>query len=315
MKAVVVERFGGPEVLVEKQVPRPEPGPFDALVRVRAAGVNPLDLYRRAGYANIPEHMRPPLPDLPFIPGVDASGVVVAVGDRVTRLAPGDEVFGLIRFPALNDGGHAYAEYVTAPQDHLARKPARLDHLEAAAAPLVALTAQQFLFDHAGVRPGDAVLVNGAGGGVGHILVQLAAHAGAKVVAVASGRHRELLERLGVDTFVDYTVTPVEDWPHGVDFLFDSVGGPQAYRFTPVVRDGGTIMPIFHGDYRPDRAITVRHNQVHSDGDQLTALAELVDAGGLHVAVDSVYPLAEAAAAHRRAETGHIRGKIVLRVT
>ncbi|WP_308165102.1 NADP-dependent oxidoreductase [Nocardia noduli] len=314
MRAVLVQRYGGPEVLVEQTVARPDPGPGDVLVRVHAVALNPLDLYKRAGYAAIPESLRPAPPTLPFIPGVDVSGTVVALGERVTRWRVGDEVFGLVRFPSREDGGRGYAEYTTAPQDHFARKPSRLDHIRAAAAPLVTLTAHQFLSEHTEVGAGDTVLVNGAAGGVGHMLVQLAARAGASVIAVASGRHRAFLTELGVETFIDYTTTPVEDWPRDVDYLFDSVGGPGSSRLTAVVRDGGTIMPVFYGDYGAERGITVRTGQVRSHGAQLAEMAELFDAGTLHVGVDSVFPLAEAAAAHRRAEAGHIRGKIVLTV-
>ncbi|MFC4585174.1 NADP-dependent oxidoreductase [Sphaerisporangium corydalis] len=317
MMAVRVHEFGGPEVLTYEEVPRPEPGPGDVLVRVRAACLNPPDWYARTGFATIPESMRPVMP-LPFTPGSDVSGVVAGVGPGVTGLREGDEVFGLVRFPELGNGGKGYAEYTTSPVSHLARKPAALDHVQAAGVPMAGLTAYQFLFDHVRLEPGRTVLVNGAAGGVGHFLVQLAKTRDARVVAVASGRHEGFLRGLGADEFVDYTTTRVQEVVRDVDHVFDTVGGPDGHRFLPVVRRGGTISPVFFGDYHTERAaelgITFPGGQVRSDGAQMAELARLADAGSLRVGVDGVYALADAAKAHDRAERGHIQGKIVLRV-
>ncbi|MCK2214114.1 NADP-dependent oxidoreductase [Actinomadura sp. ATCC 31491] len=319
MTAVRVHAFGGPEVLVAEEVPRPEPGPGDVLVRVRAAGLNPPDWYARTGFANIPEELRPAL-RLPFTPGSDISGVVAALGPGVTEWEVGDEVFGLVRFPPVDgDGGRGYAEYTTSPASHLARKPAALDHVEAAGIPMAGLTAYQFLFDHVRLEPGRTVLVNGAAGGVGHFLIQLATNTrDARVIAVASGRHERFLRDLGAAEFVDYTVTPPEDVVRDVDHLFDTVGGPEGHRLVPVVAPGGTISPVFLGEYHRERAaargITFPSGQVRSDGGQLAELARLADAGLLRVGLDSVHPLADAAKAHERAEQGHIQGKIVLQV-
>ncbi len=319
MKAARLHTLGDPDVLRYEDVPRPEPGPGEVLVRVHAAGVNPPDWYARRGFANVPESIRVTVP-LPLIPGTDVSGVVTALGRGVTEWTVGDEVYGLLRFPSL--GGQGYAEYTTAPVADLARKPAGLDHVHAAGVPMAALTAYQILFDHAGLRP-DAgpdrtVLVNGAAGGVGHFAVQLAKTVGARVIAVASGRHEEFLLDLGADRFVDYTVTAAEEVVQDVDLLVDAVGGPDAHRFLSIVRRGGTISPVFLGDYHPDRAkelgIDFRTGQVKSSGAQLTELGRLIEAGLVRVAVDSVYPLERAAEAHERAERGHIQGKIVLRV-
>lgn len=317
MMAVRVHAFGGPESLVYEEVPRPSPGPDEVLIRVHAAGMNPPDWYARTGFANIPETMRPDL-RLPFTPGSDVSGVVAAVGPGVTPWSVGDAVFGLVRFPELNNGGRGYAEYTTAPASHLALKPAGIDHVEAAGVPMAGLTAYQFLFDHVRLEPGRTVLVNGAAGGVGHFLVQLARTREARVIGVASGRHGNFLRDLGVDRFIDYTTTAVEDAVREVDHVFDTVGGPYGHRFLPLVRRGGTISPVFYGEYHRERAaelgITFPSGQVHSDGAQMAELARLIDAGRLRVGIDSVFPLAEAAQAHSRAERGHVQGKIVLRV-
>lgn len=317
MKAIRMHEIGDPGVLRLEELPRPEPGPGDVLVQVRAAGINPPDWYIRGGFAKIPPSVRPEVP-LPFTPGSDVSGVVAALGPGVTEWQVGDEVFGLVRFPDLANGGKGYAEYTTAPAGHLARKPASIDHVSAAAVPMAGLTAYQFVFDHIGLKPGARVLVNGAGGGVGHFAVQLAKHVGAYVIGVASGRHAAFVKDLGADEFVDYTRTPAEDVVRDVDCLIDTVGGPDGRRLLPVLKDGGVLSPVFFGDYDDEevarRGIVRRSGQVRSDGKQMAELAELIDAGRVRVGIDSVFPLAEAPQAHVRAEQGHIQGKIVLRV-
>ncbi|MEE1822246.1 NADP-dependent oxidoreductase [Streptomyces sp. BE20] len=318
MRAVRLHAFGGPEVLVYEEVPRPVPGPGEVLVRVHAAGINPPDLYARTGFARIPAGLRPPWTP-PLVLGSDISGVVAALGDGVTAWQPGDEVFGMIRFPGQGSG---YAEYVTTPADHLAAKPAALDHVEAAAVPMAGLTAYQFLIRELRPLSGGTALVNGAAGGVGHFAVQLARLAGAeRVIGVASGRHEEFLRGLGVDQFVDYTRTPAAEAARdAADLLVDTVGGPDAHRLLPAVRRGGLILPVYLGDYHRERATGLgislpdRMQQVRSDGGDLGELAALLDDGRIRVHVDGVHPLPEAAAAHRRAEQGHLRGKLVLQV-
>ncbi|MFA1551385.1 NADP-dependent oxidoreductase [Actinomadura chokoriensis] len=317
MMAVRVHAFGGPDALVYEEVQVPEPGPDEVLIQVHAACLNPPDWYARTGFANIPEAMRPSL-RLPFTPGSDVSGVVAAVGPAVSEWREGDEVFGLVRFPGLDDGGKGYAEYTTAPASHLARKPAGIDHVQAAGVPMAGLTAYQFLFDHVQLGRDKTVLVNGAAGGVGHFLVQLAKTKHAHVVGVASGRHEAFLRELGVDQFIDYTTTAVEEVAHDIDHLFDTVGGPHGHRFLPVVKPGGTISPVFLGEYHRERAaelgITFKPGQVHSDGPQMAELARLIDAGRLRVGIDSVFKLMDAPKAHERADKRHIQGKIVLQV-
>ncbi|MFE2724016.1 NADP-dependent oxidoreductase [Kitasatospora sp. NPDC059327] len=317
MGAVRLHAFGEPEELVYEEVARPEPGPGEVLVRVHAAGVNPPDWYARRGFANLPPGIRPTWTP-PLILGSDISGVVAALGEGVTAWQPGDEVFGLVNFPGLPSG---YAEYAVAPAHHLAARPSSLGHVEAAAVPMAGLTAYQFVFEHLGSRPGHTVLVNGAAGGVGHFAVQLVRAAGAEeVIGVASGRHEEFLHGLGVDRFVDYTRTPVEEVVRDADLLIDTVGGPEAHRLLPTVRRGGRIAPVFPGEYHRERAtalgIAINDGmwQVRSSGADLAALAELLDAGEVRVGIDRVFPLREAAAAHRHAEQGHLQGKIVLSV-
>lgn len=329
MRAIRLHQHGGPEVLRYDEVPIPEPGPGEVLVRVHAVGVNPPDWYLRGGLTRMPGSES--TVSLPVIPGTDVSGVVEAVAADVDGLAVGDEVFGLLRFPSFD--GSAYAEYVAAPAADLARKPAGVDHVHAAGAPMAGLTAWQFLIelghDHPSPfqaephRPtaldaGTTVLVNGAAGGVGHFAVQLAKWKGARVIAVASGTHEAFLRGLGADQFIDYTKSRPEELVHDVDLVLDTVGGPHSSRFLRTLKRGGAQFPVFPGDFDEEETaklgVTVSVTQVRSNGAQLAELGHLLDAGTVRVAVDGTFPLAQARAAHERAARGHIQGKIVLTV-
>ncbi|MET7683022.1 NADP-dependent oxidoreductase [Streptomyces sp. NPDC005423] len=330
MKAIRLHEHGGPEVLRYEDVPVPEPKPGEVLVRVHAVGVNPPDWYLRDGLTVMPVEMRPRI-DLPVIPGTDVSGVVEAVADDVDGFSVGDEVYGMIRFPGFD--GSAYAEYVVAPASDLARKPAGIDHVHAAGAPMAGLTAWQFLLElgHDHPSPFQAarhhpvplgtdttVLVNGAAGGVGHFGVQLAKWKGAHVIAVASGAHESFLHKLGADEVIDYSRTRPEEVARDLDLVLDTVGGPTSHRFLRTLKRGGALFPVFFGEFDPEEAarlgVTVSSTQVRSNGPQLAELGRLLDAGTVHVAIDSTFPLAQAREAHVRAARGHIQGKIVLTV-
>ena len=268
---------------------------------------------------------------LPVIPGTDVSGVVEAVAADVHTFSVGDEVFGMIRFPSFGDSA-AYAEYVTAPSTDLALRPAGIDHVHAAGAPMAALTAWQFLIElgHNAPNPlqpevhrpvplsGKRVLINGAAGGVGHFAVQLAKWKGAHVIAVASGAHDSFLRGLGADQFIDYTKTPPEDVVRDVDLVLDTLGGPTTGRFLRTIKRGGALFPVFLGFSDSEQAgklgITVSMTQVRSNGSQLVELGRLIADGTVRVAIDSTFPLADAKLAHERAERGHIQGKIVLTI-
>ncbi|CAO5158381.1 NADPH:quinone reductase [Frankia sp. AiPs1] len=319
MQSIRAHRTGPPSVLHLEEVDRPEPAAGEVLVQVQAAALNPPDWYARGGYQQIPEGLRPPVP-LPYTPGTDVSGVVVGIGPGVTGWEEGDEVLGLLRFPRGGTGSaRGYAQFTTAPVEDLARKPSHIDHIHAAAIPMAGLTAWQYLTEYAPIESGQTVLVNGAAGGVGHFLVQLARRAGARVVAVASTAHADFLRGLGVDEYIDYTTTHVADAVKDVDHVFDTVGGPNGHLLIPAIRDGGVISPVFFGDYGEDELVRrqIRHlgGQVRSNGNQLADLVKLVASGDVRVAVDEVYPLAQAEQAHERAERGHIQGKLVLEVT
>ncbi|MCO5969255.1 NADP-dependent oxidoreductase [Actinoallomurus soli] len=309
MRAIVQEAPGGPEVLRIAEVERPEPGLLEILVRVHAAGVNPTDWKTRARGTSM---TGVPLPR----PGFDVSGVVEAVGRGVTLYEPGDEVFGMPRFP--HPAG-AYAEYVTAPARHFARKPAGIDHVQAAALPLAALTAWQGLVDTARVRTGRRVLVHAAAGGVGHLAVQIAKAKGAYVIGTASGAKHEFVRGLGADEVVDYTKTDFTDVVRDVDIVLDAVGGDYGLRSLRTLRDGGVLVSfLLVGDdvlaEAGKRGIRAGWTLVEPDHAGMKEIAALVEDGRLRPEIDSVFPLEEAAKAHERGETNRTTGKIVLTV-
>lgn len=330
MKAIRQHEFGGPEVLRHEEAPLPELKPGEVLVRVHAVGINPPDWYLREGYKDLPPEWQPAV-SFPLILGSDMSGVVEAVATDVQGFSIGDEVFGMVRFPSMGESA-AYAEYVTAPASDLALKPASIDHVHAAGAPMAGLTGWQFLIElgHNEANPfqpeshrplplnGKTVLVNGAAGGVGHLAVQLSKWKGAHVIAVASGKHESFLRELGADEFIDYTKSPPEDIAHDVDLVLDTLGGPTTGRFLRTLKRGGALFPVFIGFSDAEEAaklgVTVSMTQVRSNGPQLVELGRLLDAGTVRVAIDSTFPLADARKAHERAARGHIQGKIVLTV-
>lgn len=334
MKAVRLHAFGGPDVLTYEDAPKPDVRPDEVLVRVRAVGLNPPDWYLRDGYRALPPEWRPNA-DFPLILGTDIAGVVEATAADVDGFKVGDEVYGMVRFPeGVMTGGGAYAEYVSAPASHLAHRPAKLDDIHAAAAPMSLLTAWQFLVElgHDAPNPfqnyphepaeleGQTVLINGASGGVGHLAAQLAKARGARVIAVASAKNAAMLDEFGVDQFIDYGKTAVETVVRDVDLVLDAVGGPRMERFLDVIRPGGALFlvnPLGFGgrDAAAKRGIRVSSTQVRSNGAQLAAAGALLDQGVVRVVIDSVFPLSEASSAHQRVAEGGIQGKIVLTVS
>ncbi|MCD9586713.1 NADP-dependent oxidoreductase [Streptomyces sp. 8ZJF_21] len=313
MRAVTIREFGGPEVLTAERVARPEPLPTEVLVRVHAAGINPVDWKTRAGQGMAG------LQTLPMILGWDVSGVVEEVGFGVTTLAPGDEVYGMPWFPRA---AGAYAEFVTAPSRHFARKPASVGHVEAASLPLAALTAWQALVDTAGVKAGQRVLVHAAAGGVGHLAVQFARHLGAEVVATAREPRHAWLKELGADEVIDYTRQPFEDVTGDIDVVIDLIGtlDDTDARSVSVTRPGGLVVAIPGGV--SERLATVAAQAgvrtspflVEPDATALHTIAGLVDSGAVRVEVERSFALEEAAEAHRLGETNRTRGKLVLTV-
>lgn len=331
MKAIRQHEFGGPEVLRYEDAPIPELNLGEILVRVKAIGMNPPDWYLRDGYKMLPPEWQPEV-SFPVILGTDISGIVEAVADDVKGFSVGDEVYSMVRFPSYGPS-KAYAEYVTVPASEVALKPSAIDHIHAAAAPMSLLTAWQYLIEvgHNVQNPlqpqkhqpielkNKIVVVNGAGGGVGHFAVQLAKWKGAKVIAIASGKHESLLKDLGADEFIDYTKTNAEDILKDIDLVVDTVGGPSTGRFLKTLKPGGALFPIFPlGFSRAEEAeklgVVVSATQVRSSGQQLAELARLLNDGTIQVVIDSVFPLSDARKAHERVALGNIQGKIVLTV-
>ncbi len=312
MKAARIHEYGDPNIFVYEDAPRPEPKAEEVLVRVRAAGINPVDFKTRAGRG-----MGGGSRDiLPLILGWDISGVVETVGEGVSTFRPGDEVYSMVRFPEI---GNAYAEYVAVPVSDLAHKPTTLDHIQAASVPLAALTAWQVMFDTAHLSAGQTILIHAAAGGVGHLAAQLAKWKGAKVIGTASARNADFLRELGVDEVVDYTAAPFEDAVHDVDVVLDCVGG-LSERSIKVLKPGGFLSWITGG--LPAQRVAELAEQgigaggilVHVDHKQLAEITTLIDAGYVKPVIDKVFPLAEVSKAHEAIETGHTRGKIVLSV-
>jgi NADPH:quinone reductase-like Zn-dependent oxidoreductase len=281
----------------------------------------------------LPSEWQPQV-SFPLILGTDISGVVEEVADDSGTFSVGDEVYSMVRFPSgLAGDSRAYAEYVSVPASELAHKPAGIDHVHAAGAPMSVLTAWQFMIDvghdqpnplqpkqHEPVRlEGKTVLVNGAAGGVGHFAVQIAKWKGARVIAAASGKNEAFLRDIGADEFIDYRKTPPEDFVRDVDLVVDAVGGANTGRFLRTLERGGALFPIFplgfSGAGEAERlSVTVSTTQVRSSGAQLKEIGRLLDEGIIRVTVDSTFPLSQARKAHERAAQGHIQGKIVLRV-
>jgi len=307
MRAISQTELGGPEVLTEVELPRPEPGPSQLLVQVHAAGLNPTDYrHREVGMF---------LGEPPFVLGWDVSGVVQAVGIGVTLFKPGDEVFGMLPYPY---GAGALAEYVTGPGRAFARKPEEIDHVQAAAIPLAALTAWQALVDTAELSAGQRVLIHAAAGGVGHFAVQIAKALGAYVIGTASAAKHEFLRGIGADELVDYRAVDFAEVVKDVDVVLDAMGDEYTTRSLPTLRKGGILVSIKprgqeHLAHQA-KALGVRAEAllVEHDHTGMRAIADLVTAGKLRPTIAETFPLAEAAKAHALGETGHVTGKLVL---
>ncbi|AWH96491.1 NADP-dependent oxidoreductase [Dietzia psychralcaliphila] len=307
MRAVTQQALGEPDVLVVADHPRPEPRTNEILVRVKATSVNPTDWKHRenGGFLGQP----------PFVLGWDLSGVVEAVGIGVARFVPGDEVFGMLSYPF---GHGAHADYVAAPAAWFAPKPASLDHVQAAALPLVSLTAWQALVEYADIQPGQRVLIHAAAGGVGHVAVQIAKARGAYVIGTASAGKHDFLRELGVDEAIDYREVDFAEAVSDVDAVLDTIGGETSTRSLRTLRPGGivvSILPVGSNDFfREAEELGVRAIRMLVDASRhdLVSITELVEQGALQARIADVFPLEQAAEAHRLGETGRTAGKMVL---
>ncbi|MBO1336332.1 NADP-dependent oxidoreductase [Streptomyces sp. VRA16 Mangrove soil] len=306
MRVITQRRLGGPDVLEMVEVERPEPHEGEVLVRVHAAGVNPVDRLARTGEA-------PLFGDPPFTLGWDLSGVVESCGRDVTEFRPGDEVFGMIR-------GGAYAEYVAVRVEHLAPKPATIDHVHAAATPAAALTSWQALVDIGQIGPGRRVLVHAAAGGVGHIAVQIAKAEGAYVIGTARADKHAFLHDLGVDEPLDYTTTDFTRAVHDIDVALDLIGGDYGPRTLVTLRPGGLLVSAVLSDLgvtaqdAQARGVRFAPVAVQPSGATLRKVAALLAAGRIRPHVSARLPWEETGKAHEMGESGRTQGKIVLSV-
>ena len=331
MRAFVLLSYGGPDRTVLTEVPQPSPRVGELLVRVNAAGVNPVDFKTRAGALKIISRYH-----LPIVMGNELSGAVEAVGAGVTKFAKGDRVFARVDKDIMG----AFAEYAVVREEHAALMPASLDFATAAAVPLAALTALQALRDELHLSAGERIFIPGGAGGVGSFAIQLAKHLGAHVATTASPRGEALVKRLGADVVVDYSRERFENKLSGYDCAFDLLGGDTLARLMSVLKPGGRVVSIA-GMPEPitarkdlgrgvglaalfwiasltirlraaRRGLTYRYLFMHPSGADLTYLASLIDAKKLEVVIDRIFPFAEAKQAMAYVEAGRTKGKVVL---
>lgn len=310
---MAIDRFGGPDELHAVDLPVPRAGPGEVLIQIVASGVNPVDWKIVAGAldGHFPHRF-------PLVPGWELAGTVQDLGEGVIGLRRGERVFAYARKPVVQDG--TYAEAIALPEASVAPVPRKLLWEEASGVPLAGLTAWQSLRVQGDVGPDRTVLVHAAAGGVGHLAVQLARDAGARVIGTASARNREFVLGLGAEEVIDYTREDFRDavrrvCPAGVDVALDTVGGDTLERTFDVVATGGRLIGIVSPpDEGHARARGIRPDYVFvsPSGEQLRTLAALVDRGRLRPHVSRIYPLAQAADALRESQGGHVRGKLVL---
>jgi NADPH:quinone reductase-like Zn-dependent oxidoreductase len=316
MRAAVIEGYGGSERLAVREMPDPRPGPGEVLLRVRAAGVNPIDWKIRAGRMRLVRRAR-----FPLILGFDVAGEVVEIGPEVSRFDPGEAVFGMLDSPL----GGGYAELAVARESSLAALPGALSFEEAAALPLAGLTALQALRDRGELASGERLLVNGAAGGVGHLAVQIGAAVGARVTGVASGRNRDFVLALGAERAIDYEEIDFTGEEETYDVVLDAVGNRAFDDCLAVLAPEGGIYvsPVVTPKLLVWTALTslplgrrrrARLVFTHPSGPDLEHLARLAEIGRLRPAVGRVYDLPDAGRAQAASESGHARGKIVLRI-
>ncbi len=305
IKAIQIHDYGNADQLKLEQIPQMEPQAGGVLVRVHAAGVNPVDWKIRSGMMKA---FRPVT--FPYVPGADLAGVVEKVGPGVTTFQPGQAVFG-------RSSNGSYAEYSIAPASALAPKPKTLSYDEAATIPVGATTAWQGLFDHGSLQAGQRVLILGGAGGVGIFAVQFARWKGAHVISTASTRNIDFVRSLGAETVIDYTKTRVEDEVHAVDLVFDTVGGTALASAWPTLKRGGTLVSIAgQPDEAKARELNVRAARFSAEvnSELLSTFAQLIDDGQIRVVVGTVFQLSEAGKAQELSQGGHGRGRIVLHI-
>jgi NADPH:quinone reductase-like Zn-dependent oxidoreductase len=303
--AMRIHRFGGPDVLQADEVELSQPDAGQLLVRVKAAGVNPVDFKIRSGkYPAVKEDR------LPYTLGRDASGVVEACGAQATKFKPGDAVFGMVGI-----GGGGYAQKVVLDQNAVAAKPSGVDHPHAASLPLAGLTAWQGLFRHGGLRSGQSVLIHGGSGGVGHFAVQFAKAKGARVLTTVSTANVAFARSLGADVVIDYKTQRFEDHASDLDMVLDLIDGETRARSWSLLKRGGVLVSTLTApsqEMAKEFGVRALRYTVEADGGELAEMADLVASSRVKPHVEKTYPLADARDALAAVEHGHTVGKIVL---
>jgi NADPH:quinone reductase-like Zn-dependent oxidoreductase len=311
MKAIILKEFGGVENLEFTELPVPEITDGEVLVQLKSISLNPVDIKTRSG-----KGVAGLLKDqMPVVLGWDISGVVTKVGAGVNGFELGDEVFSMINFPKP---GKTYAEYVVAQASELALKPANINHDEAAAATLAALTAWQALTLHGNIKAGDRVLIHAASGGVGHFAVQIAKHLGAFVIGTSSLANKEFVLSLGADEHIDYKAQPFETVIEDIDFVLDAIGGEYIDRSLTVTKKGGTVISIPSGlnetVTEKSKALGIHGYtiKVKPSGEDMQTIAGFLENGIIKSHVSQTFPFEKMAEAHRQLESGRTVGKVIV---
>lgn len=312
MKAILLQTAGGSENLYLTDIPVPVLLPDEVLIKVKAISINPVDIKTRMGkslYDDLKTN------NASIILGWDVSGIIAETGPSVTQFKKGDEVFGMINFPGH---GKAYAEYVAAPATHLALKPLRISHEEAAAATLAALTAWQAMVTHAKVQKGQKILIHAAAGGVGHYAVQIARHLGAWVAGTSSAANKDFVLSLGAHLHINYVTQRLEDEGQDFDFVLDALGDATILSSAAVTRKGGTVIFLPAGVSEEklkkinDTGVHCYRILVQSEGNDMKQIADLLDKGIIKSQIFRVYPFEKMKEAHEQISSGRTVGKIVL---
>lgn len=312
MKAYILPESGEADKFRLAELPIPEIDSDEVLVKVQAVSINPVDIKTRQGKA-LYEQLKG---EENIILGWDISGEVTLCGKNVSKFEVGDQVFGMANFPGH---GKAYAEYVAVPFYHLAKKPVSITHDEAAASTLAALTAWQALGQQLKLQPGEKVLIHAGAGGVGHFAIQIAKHLGAYVITTASSANAEFVKELGADVHIDYTNTAFEHQVLEVDVVFDTVGGDIALRSMQTLKNGGRLLSIVGGITEDVKKLAVEKGVetipylVKSSGEDMDAIAALLEQKVIKAHVSAVFPFSQLADAHKQIETGKTKGKVILK--
>lgn len=315
MKAIVLNQFGSVENLLYKEIEKPIIKETEVLVKVKAISINPVDIKVRNREAPLAEEL---VNVNPLILGWDISGEIVEIGNKVSQFNLGDEVFGMVNFVGH---GKAYAEYVAVPPNHITLKPQNINHTEAAASTLAALTAWQTFNSYGKLRPKDKVLIHAASGGVGHFAIQIAKHMGAYVIATSSAANHDFVIGLGADEFIDYKTVQFENTLQDLDFVLEAIGGSNFQKSVKVLKPFGTIVTLPSGHSLEDELKAQEKNlhacyfmSVYSSGQDMEHIASLLEMGVLKPYVSHVFEFNEMAKAHLQIETGHTVGKVVVKL-